>query len=67
MDSKLLKIIDVILKGNIKDEELINSIKEIGTLLESNIHVLNSFDKYVKEINSDNLSWSAVHNERFWK
>lgn len=67
MDNKLLKIIDTILKGNIKDEEIINSIKDIGSILESNIRVLSSFDKYVKEINSETLEWSSVHNERFWK
>jgi V-type H+-transporting ATPase subunit H len=67
MDSKLLKIVDTILKGNIKDEELISSIKDIATVLESNIRVLSSFDKYVKEINSDCLEWSSVHTERFWK
>lgn len=33
MDYKLLKIVDTILKGNIKDEELINSIKDIATVL----------------------------------
>jgi len=67
IDNRLLKIIDTILKGNIKDEELINSIKEIGVILESNIRILSSFDKYVKEIKSHNLEWSSVHNERFWK
>lgn len=67
MDNKLLKIIDTILKGNLKDEELIASIKDIGATLESNIRVLSSFDKYVKEINSEVLEWSSVHNERFWK
>lgn len=67
MDNKLLKIIDTILKGNIKDEELISSIKEIGAILESNIRVLSSFDKYIKELNSEMLEWSSVHNERFWK
>jgi len=67
MDNKLLKIIDTILKGNIKDEELLSSIKDIGTVLESNIRVLSSFDKYIKELNSENLEWSSVHNERFWK
>ena len=48
MDHKLLKIIDTILKGNIKDEDLVNSIKDIAAVLESNIRVLSSFDKYVK-------------------
>jgi len=33
MDNKLLKIIDTILKGNIKDEELINSLKDTGAIL----------------------------------
>ncbi len=33
MDNKLLKIIDTILKGNIKDEDLITSIKDIGVIL----------------------------------
>jgi V-type H+-transporting ATPase subunit H len=67
IDNRLLKIIDTILKGNIKDEELITAIKEIGAILESNIRVLSSFDKYVKELNSETLEWSSVHNERFWK
>jgi len=67
IDNRLLKVIDTILKGNIKDEELINEIKDIGAVLESNIRVLSSFDKYVKEVNSELLEWSSVHNERFWK
>ena len=33
MDSRLLKIIDTLLKGNIKDEELIDMIKDIGAVL----------------------------------
>ena len=48
IDNRLLKIIDTILKGNIKDEDLITEIKDIGAVLESNIRVLSSFDKYVK-------------------
>ena len=62
IDHRLLKIIDTILKGNIKDEDLINDIKDIGSILESNIRVLSSFDKYVKELNSEMLEWSSVHN-----
>lgn len=48
IDSKLLKIIDTLLKGNIKDHQLIEDIKSIGTVLEDNIKVLSSFDKYCK-------------------
>lgn len=52
IDNKLLKIIDTILKGNIKDQQMIEEIKAIGTVLEENIKVLSSFDKYCKEVNA---------------
>lgn len=67
IDSRLLKIIDTLLKGNIKDEALIDSIKDLGSVLESNVRILSSFDKYAREISSENLQWSSVHTERFWK
>lgn len=67
IDGKLLKIIDTLLKGNIKDEALIESIKSTGSNLENNIRILSNFDKYAREINSEHLEWSSVHTERFWK
>jgi V-type H+-transporting ATPase subunit H len=66
IDNKLIKIIDTLLKGNIKDNQLIEDIKAIGTTLENNIKVLSSFDKYCKEVNAEMLEWSSVHTERFW-
>lgn len=30
-------------------------------------NILRSFEKYLKEVNSLNLSWSPVHTEKFWK
>lgn len=67
MDVGLLKIIDTLLKGNIKDPEIVNNIKEIAETLEQNIRILSSFQKYVKEINAEYFEWSSVHTERFWK
>lgn len=26
-----------------------------------------SFEKYIKELNGQNLNWSPVHTEKFWK
>ena len=66
IDNRLLKIIDTLLKGNIKDEILIEEIKNIGTELEKNIRILSSFDKYCKEVTNEQLEWSSVHTERFW-
>ena len=55
LDNKLLKTIDIILKGNIKDEELIKTIKDTAATLEKNIRILSSFDKYVSELNANCL------------
>lgn len=29
--------------------------------------ILTSFEKYEKEIDSDNLEWGPIHSEKFWK
>lgn len=67
MDVGLLKIIDTLLKGNFKETEIVNNIKEVGETLEQNIRILSSFEKYTKEIHAEYFEWSSVHTERFWK
>jgi len=31
------------------------------------LKILTSFEKYEKEIDSDNLEWGPIHSEKFWK
>lgn len=54
-------------KGNIKDKDIIEDLDYVGTILEKNLKILSSFEKYVKEINTQVLDWSPVHSEKFWK
>jgi V-type H+-transporting ATPase subunit H len=67
VDAGLIKTVDVLLKGNIKDKEVIGDIQYVGEILERNIKILSSFEKYVKEIDSRKLEWTPVHTEKFWK
>lgn len=67
VDSGLLKSIDNLSKTNIKDEDLKHDMEQIGEILENNIKILSSFEKYVKELNTDKLEWTPVHSEKFWK
>lgn len=67
VDNGLIKNIDLLLKGNLKDQDVIDDIKYVGEILEKNIKILTSFEKYVKELNNQSLSWSPVHSEKFWK
>lgn len=39
----------------------------MGEILEKNIRILTSYEKYEKEINMQLLEWSPVHTEKFWK
>lgn len=67
VDCSLLKVVDTLMKGNIKDQELQEDLEFMGTLLEKNMKILTSFEKYVKEIGTTILEWSTVHTEKFWK
>ncbi|CAK63714.1 unnamed protein product (macronuclear) [Paramecium tetraurelia] len=67
VDNGLIKVVDLLLKGNLKDQDLIDDIKYVGEILEKNMKILTSFEKYVKELNAQNLTWSPVHTEKFWK
>jgi len=39
----------------------------VGDILEKNIKILSSFEKYCKELHSQYLEWSPAHSEKFWK
>lgn len=52
VDAQLIKFIETTLKGNIKDEEILEDLHSVGQVLEQNLKILSSFEKYQKEINS---------------
>lgn len=67
VDNNLLKVVDTLMKGNIKDQEVLDDLTHVGEVLEKNIKILTSFEKYMKELNSKYFQWSPVHSEKFWK
>jgi V-type H+-transporting ATPase subunit H len=50
VDYKVLELCDNYSKTNIKDEDLKDDLEKVGELLEKNLVVLTSFEKYVKEL-----------------
>lgn len=67
VDNKLIKIIDLELKKNIKDKDLKDDLIEVGSILEKNYRILSTYEKYLKEIKTGKLSWNPVHTEKFWR
>jgi len=67
VDNHLLSHIELYLKTNIKDENLKEDLEKIGEVLEKNLIILTSFEKYVKELQTGQLEWGPIHHAKFWK
>ena len=50
VDHGLLKMVDLYLKSNLKDEDLKENLEKIGEVLEKNMKILTSYEKYLKEM-----------------
>lgn len=40
VDYGLIKVVDLLLKGNLKDQDVIDDIKHVGEILEKNMKIL---------------------------
>ncbi len=71
VDCKVLELCDNYSKTNIKDLDLEDDLLKVGELLEKNLQVLTSFEKYVKELDQleegGKLKWGHIHTDKFWK
>lgn len=50
IDAKLTKSVETLLKGTIKDKDCLSDIEYVGDLLDKNLRILSSFEKYEKEL-----------------
>ena len=72
VDHGLLKMVELYMKANLKDEDLKENLEKIGEVLEQNMKILTSFEKYKKEIDqvmykNGTLTWGPIHQDKFWK
>jgi len=49
-----------------KDTDLVKDITFVGEVVSKRVDQLSSFEMYLTELMSGNLSWSPVHSEVFW-
>lgn len=66
IDFGLLKVLENTVISNIRDNELIEDLDIVYSVLSSQIRYHNSMDKYIEELKYDRLEWTLVHTEIFW-
>jgi len=67
IDAGLIKVTDIASKSLIKDPDVKKDIDSILEILEKNLKILSSFEKYKKEVINGLLEWGPVHSSHFWK
>jgi len=67
IDNNLQKVVENEQRKNIKDEVLRENLSYLNDVLEKNYRILSVWEKYSKELKTNNLAWGPCHTEKFWK
>lgn len=64
---KFMRTIDILLTNKWNDPAIKELLSEIYDFLDKNYKIMNSFDKYVKELQSGTLKNGSLHSVAFWE
>ena len=64
---KFMRTIDILLTNKWNDPVIKELLNFIYDFLEKNYKIMNSFDKFVKELDSGNLKQGSLHSTAFWE
>jgi V-type H+-transporting ATPase subunit H len=67
VEEKLLDVIDNLSRKVLKDEDVIELIKSVGEILQKNVKILSTYEKWLHELNRGELVPGVTHTENFWK
>lgn len=67
IDNSLLQFLTIELKKDVKGEKTKENINYLIDILEKNYKIVSSWEKYIKEIKTERLSFGPCHTEKFWK
>lgn len=67
IDNNVFTFLKNELKKNIKDAKVKENITTVMGILEKNYRFVSTWDKYIKELKTEKLTFGPCHNENFWK
>lgn len=67
LESNISQLIVLEHKKNLKDPELIENLRLIEDVLDKNLKIVSSFEKYIAELKTEKLKFGPRHTDKFWK
>lgn len=67
IDNRLLAYLTNELRKNIKDEQMKDNMNYIINVMEENYQIFSTYDKYLKELQTEVLAFGPCHTAKFWK
>jgi V-type H+-transporting ATPase subunit H len=66
VEEGLLEVVQALEYEKWRDAELYDDIKEVCGMVSSEVKEMSNFNRYMKELESGNLSWGFIHSSKFF-
>lgn len=67
IDNNLIGFITNELRKNLKDEQMKENMNFLIEVMEKNYQIYSTYDKFLKELATEKLTFGPVHTPKFWK
>lgn len=67
IDNNLIGFLTMEMRKNIKDEQMKENIHFLIEIMEKNYKIFSSYEKYLKELETEKLTFGPCHTAKFWK
>lgn len=67
IDNNLIGFITSELRKNIKDDQMKENMNYLIEIMEKNYQIYSTYDKFLKELATEKLTFGPVHTAKFWK
>lgn len=67
IDNSLIAFLTMETRKNIKDENIKNNINFLIQIMEKNYKIFSSYEKFLKEVETEKLNFGPCHTSKFWK
>lgn len=67
IDNNLIGFLTMEMRKNIKEEQMKDNMNYLIEIMEQNYKIFSSYEKYLKEIETEKLIFGPCHTTKFWK